>query len=1037
MKTSISAQSWCSLALVATLASAVLIPLAPSSAEASGIQRHATTGFMYRQVFLLKAGVNYTFSTRNLSAGSDTILHVLHYPDGQFISGNDDTVTIDPENGAQTIQPFSTVGIAPASTDRTVYLVVRGKPGTPDGTANFNILGTTNTGLVTVKNTTTSIQFSAGFVKTVPSLAAGTHLTTVEEPIGTQDTVLMVVGSDPATTVAFDDDDAIDRMSFARLTAACSNCQIVVGTPRPSIHTGFLNITVPSGPMTVIWDETIEITGHDVDRDGLSTELEALLFTDPTRPDSDFDGIDDGFETFGGQLAGGGRNPPPSGGGKDGNLLKFPKYGANPIVPDVFVEVDWVPACPASDPTCCRNGSCLPTQIDADSKRSVPDQLLQAASAMRSGAVVHFDVGLPTAPADPNVTFGIWGGAGRIADGEVTYTDSQSKDGFGNIIYNVTMNDSVLSGFDVDCFEGVVPARVGFFHHVIISDTHAKGRLPELGTTLFESAACAVVSADGMTIAHELGHNFNLHHGGFPVSGGDINCKLNYGSIMNYASSDPGADPRNNPFAPGYSIGRFVPRVLNGMAMSESGGLGTSDPGILGVFNNGAPGAGGDAVARGFSNPGAFPTGIDWNMDGRIDGSVRAPATWGNNGPCGTPYLRGEWNISSGVGVGFPTLDIATASSARPEIFVLAQGVISSGKADVASCNPSVPIDCSNWTDRYTYLSNPRSPTGIQSGLAVAGPLALYNRSGGLAYQRFPFTRAVAQPAFVGPSIKGEPAAIETNGRVRVYYVKPNGRLAHSEYDEATNTWPYFAEEFWEDGTPVNSGLGIALAHGAVRPGGQGIFAAIPNQDGVPAGKPLPIEFAQFTSTTEIVTTTVPSHVTSFRGQAITVPAYTYSFPLRMDRWQRFAGATRPASNQFAKPGLTYAPFDLAVPNDGRFYLTYLPGTGFGPRTARMIFTEGNDTSAGATSRRLIWKTNQSTWFADDDNQSRDFGTGVVLARFGASVAAAATDFRGFSNFFPAADGIVNIDVHDTADNQLVQQNLRCSVHGDRCDDTP
>jgi hypothetical protein len=124
--------------------------------------------------------------------------------------------------------------------------------------------------------------------------------------------------------------------------------------------------------------------------------------------------------------------------------------------------------------------------------------------------------------------------------------------------------------------------------------------------------------------------------------------------------------------------------------------------------------------------------------------------------------------------------------------------------------------------------------------------------------------------------------------------------------------------------------------------------------------------------------------------------------------------------------------------------MTWVPGgTGFQSTTAFIMFTEGNDQTAPGCpaagvvcGRRLRWMNNQATPFADPDNQSRDLRFGVGLSRFGASVAGVATDFLG-SNYFPAADGIVNANFHDFEDNVLVRHNLPCSVHGQSCDDSP
>ena len=1033
-------------------------------ARATGLQRQAVTGVMYRQAFQTVPLVNYTISTRNLSANSDTIIHVLQYPSGQFITGNDDTVTTDPDSGAQVLQPFSTVSFT--GTGLPVYLVVRGKPGTPDGSADFRIFGSF-LGL-TVKDSTTRINFSAGFVKTVPSLAAGTHITTVEEAIGTIDTMVMVFGNnDPVTALAFDDDDAVDLMSFIKLGTACSsNCQIVVGTPTPFIHLTLpggvnVNVGLPPGPVTLIWDESIETAGHDPDRDGLSNELEGIIGTNSGSFDTDGDGIGDGYEVYGAVLAGSGRNgqgPVAAGGAKDGNLLKFPKYGANPLADDIFLEIDWVPACPGSDPNCCRGSACAPGTLLADGLRATVADLTSAFNSISGAAKVHIDAGIPTMAGDTNVMFGDWGGANRLGDDQV---DFSKPSGAAN--YNVVLHDELVG--DKDCFNGIVSARVnsGTFHHQILIDHNSEGtigRYPVLGTTLFESAACALAATGDGSIAHELGHNFNLRHGGFPsAADGELNCKMNYGSIMSY----PNQTNNTTPFAPGYSIGRFVNFTVNGTNIGESNGLlVNNNTGILNVFYPGNPllGIPAGSMDRGFQDA-AFPMGIDWNMDGRIDNmrGVRAPMNWANT-TCAAPYMRGQWrlmlNASSVDGSTFssgalPVMTVAEATAASPQIYGVGKtsastGVVKPvllvGSGDASSCQQQGLGTCTFWRDRESV------DAGIKpaSQMAVAGPLIAYRDVvGNLWYiRRGKSITGWQGPGFLGTNVTGDPAAIEENGRVKVYAVDSSGFLRRWEMDEATGAWPVSGEaDFWENGTFVSSGLGIGVAHGVVRPNVQGVFAAIPNRaKAAGAGMPMPIEFARRTSTTFTTTTTVPAHTVRIGTGSITVPPYTYTTTVHEDRWVRFPAPGPSAA--FSKPSLVYSPFDTAFPDDGRFYMTWVPGgTGFQSTTAFIMFTEGNDQTAPgcpgmgvACGRRLRWMNNQATPFADPDNQSRDLRFGVSLSRFGPSVVGVTTDYLG-TNYFPAADGIVNADLHDFEDNLLVRHNLPCSVHGQECDDSP
>jgi hypothetical protein len=970
---------------------------------------------MFRFAVLLKKNTDYEITVANENA----VVNVVSYPEGNSIAASADAT-------------FGFI-VPAAAADRKAMVIVRGRTGTPAGDADFEIRGFQSQ--TTVFGFVQHVSFSADGVQDVPSLAAGTHVTTVEAPIGATDTLLLITDSAGIQTLAFDDDDGFDRMSFLRLSAACSGgCHIVVG-----------RASGPTGPVNLVWDETIETAGHDPDKDGLSTELEGIVFTNPGSADSDGDGIADGFEVYGGQLKTNGTASPPAGAGKNGNLLKFPRYGANPIAADVFVEVDWVPACPASDAAC---SPLSPTpQLRPDFKRitaaNATAVLNLAANSMNGAVRAHFDVGVPTSAGDAvaqtNVVFGDWGGANRLGDGQTHFVKDSTTG-----LYTSTVAPDTFLGFEIDqdCFTGSVGPRGGTFHHVIITDDHTNGRLPDFAQTFFESAACAFINRDDASMAHELGHNFKLHHGGFPsAADGDVNCKMNYASNMSYPNQG------TNAFAPGYSFGRYQPRVLNGFTMNEGAGLGISpvtEGTILDVFENGSMG-------RGFVN--RTTGGIDWNMDGLIEpGTVRAPANWANQ-TCGAPYFRANFQVG-GFGVAFPTLTVSEASASAPQMWSVSNSrgnfSLALGTGNSTMCAQPGFGACTSWT----WLGFP--PVGaISSSFAVAGPLIVYrSTSGQLAYFRKVVTTSVVRGtsftsqtlqsgSIAGAAVTGDAAAIEVNGRVKVYSVDAGGQLLGWEYDEAANTWS-FATQAWEDGTPVHTGFGIALAHGAVRPAGQAVFAAIPNRDkAAKAGDPMPIEFATLSTTTATVTVTVPAHKVGTKLGVITVPAYSYSYTVLRDRWQRFGAAnTPPAQAQFAKPGLGYVPFDLTSPNDGRFYLTWVNGDGgIQSRTARIMFTQGNDTSAGATSRRLAWMSDQQTLFADDNNQTRDLSRGVILGRFGQSVAGAAVGFAGpalaTTTYFPAVDGIINADVRDYPDDLLVRHNLACSVHGSECDDSP
>jgi hypothetical protein len=126
------------------------------------------------------------------------------------------------------------------------------------------------------------------------------------------------------------------------------------------------------------------------------------------------------------------------------------------------------------------------------------------------------------------------------------------------------------------------------------------------------------------------------------------------------------------------------------------------------------------------------------------------------------------------------------------------------------------------------------------------------------------------------------------------------------------------------------------------------------------------------------------------------------------------------------RPGLAFVPFDKSVDATvGRFYWAYnFPDDGIG----RMAFTEGNDSSGGATSRRLglmayrhfpLFEHTQGGMSLLYDPLRDDNLRLTYSHRAGSS-------YR--TVFLPIADGIINGKLTDQNDYPVLTNNLRMSL---------
>lgn len=237
--------------------------------------------------------------------------------------------------------------------------------------------------------------------------------------------------------------------------------------------------------------------------------------TDPLLADTDGDGIDDGDEVLG-TLAG----------------LDLPELGVHPLVRNVLVEYDWFDD--NADPT--HPSQPYPKSCEPHSHRPSELALVKVTTAFAGAGGLNPD-----------------GSAGILAIHD--YGQGAPFTG-GNLVPDV---DGVIAGgvggndFVAIKSEHFASERQGYFHYALLphrynNNDSSSGQAELPGDDLIVSLFCFAVHPEesryvGHTILHELGHNFDLGHGGFE----SCNRKPNYNSVMNYNYQFPGVDTNCTP----------------------------------------------------------------------------------------------------------------------------------------------------------------------------------------------------------------------------------------------------------------------------------------------------------------------------------------------------------------------------------------------------------------------------------------------------------------------------------------------------------
>ena len=350
----------------------------------------------------------------------------------------------------------------------------------------------------------------------------------------------------------------------------------------------------------------VALPGHDADRDGLGTELEAAVGTCATRADvitgvpcrdhtdlrdTDGDGLADGLETVG------------------GDSLPLPRWGANPRHKDMFIEVDFMRR------TLDENADRVSTTMPATVARAVAaaygddrttDPALRSLHAAllanpdgRPGIAVHLDTGAaPTTAADAAV-FGDWGGFNAV---DAIQVDGRYEGVAADDAWPVHLSAT----------------RRGVFRYALAYGGNGGGQ-----TGRGFTASYTITSA--FLAAHETGHSLGLNHGGPMSQALQVNCMPNYPSLMNYAYDSAGT---------GFADGRTAEAPsLNNAALVEAGGV----RGASTIFLDNLENVFGYWVDRARGD-------VDWNRDGVIAPAGTVVRAYANFRPGGTGCEYTRWN---------------------------------------------------------------------------------------------------------------------------------------------------------------------------------------------------------------------------------------------------------------------------------------------------------------------------------------------------------------------------------------------------------
>ncbi|HEY3352779.1 MAG TPA: pre-peptidase C-terminal domain-containing protein, partial [Polyangia bacterium] len=435
----------------------------------------AMATYVYVASAYLPANTTYTFETRNLSLGANTVMHLTYNSLTNEVAYNDDC----PNSGS--LRSCFTYRTPVAGTYYVIVYAYDANSGGRGG-KTFDMY---------INNAVYAANVRLG----------GYVIYTTQGNWESMETVLVNDGAPATSLTRLDWNAGAGHYKPAAVdwTYGVGNASKLFGNGSSKWVVASASAATREGPVRVMRNDAL--LPNDSDGDGLGDNLERELCTCASKQagivcgfdcstvvdprDTDGDGLRDDWEAIG--------VDDPT------NPQLFPLWGASPRHKDVFVEIDrsnWT-------------GNQGQQFLDSDAQAAA--QRYAALTGMGNpdgvdGIAVHFDV-------------------------DHTCTETGDVDGISKVCGQ--FGGAGLLSTDPGCVPGsnMASIRGGKFHWGLLK-TNAGGTTPVTPGQSF----CFGPDPVWATAAHELGHNLGLQHWGVDAAG-IANTKPNYPSLMNYAYS--------------------------------------------------------------------------------------------------------------------------------------------------------------------------------------------------------------------------------------------------------------------------------------------------------------------------------------------------------------------------------------------------------------------------------------------------------------------------------------------------------------------